>query len=199
METPKTKHGDASVSTPFHESLAVLNARVEQIPFGWQSLYTDMRLKLRASFCEGREAIVIRGAYEQDGCLCVESQAPDFVIQGILRKARARAAFTCMECGEPGKHRELEDWVDVVLCGTCAGPRLLQSEIRRLLALDRCATLDDCRDPLGGPHAPLLRAAADASGQVSAEDRRVVCGQLSAGVRVWATRLLDHVQSCTDC
>jgi hypothetical protein len=190
-----SKRAEAKPSTPFHDSLAVLNDRVECIPFGWQRLYANMRLQLQAAFCEGREPIVILGAYQHDGHLWVESHAPDFVIQGILRKARIKAICTCMECGAAGKQRELEDWRTVVLCGTCAGPRLLLLELRRLLALDGCATLKDSCDALVGPDAWLLRAAAQASGQVNLEDRRVTGGQLSAELRAWAKRLLDHVQS----
>ena len=174
----------------------MLNERVESIPMGWQRLYADMRLRLYAAYCEGREAIVILGAYEQDGQLCVESHAPDFVIQGILRKARMKARCTCTECGQPGRRRELEDWREAVLCGRCAGPRLLRLELQRLLALDRCGTLGESADALGGPRARLLRAAAEASGQVHDQDRGVVGGKLTAALRSWANRLLGHVEAC---
>jgi hypothetical protein len=192
----KNRQSDSATVTPFHESLAVLNERVESIPMGWQRLYADMRLRLYAAYCEGREAIVILGAYEQDGQLCVESHAPDFVIQGILRKARMKARCTCTECGQPGRRRELEDWREAVLCGRCAGPRLLRLELQRLLALDRCGTLGESADALGGPRARLLRAAAEASGQVHDQDRGVVGGKLTAALRSWANRLLGHVEAC---
>ena len=195
------KHKDhrshASPHTPFHESLATLNQRVEMIPIGWQRLYADMRMRLYAAYCEGREPIVFLGAYEQDGHLCVESHAPDFVIQGILRKARMKARCTCTECGQPGRRRELEDWREAVLCGGCAGPRLLRLEIQRLLALDRCGTLGH-GDALAGPRARLLRAAADASGQVKDDDRRLVGGKMSDRLRSWANRLLGHVEACLE-
>lgn len=194
--TQKEKGASGTALTPFHESLAALNERVESIPMGWQRLYADMRLRLYAAYCEGREAIVILGAYEQDGHLFVESTAPDFVIQGILRKARMKARCTCTECGLPGKPRELEDWREAVLCGRCAGPRLLRLEIHRLLALDRCGTLGESADAMSGPRARLLRAAADSSGQVDEQDRRVLDGKLSSGLRAWSNRLLAHVEAC---
>lgn len=195
--TPKGKSASSSSAlTPFHESLAMLNQRVESIPIGWQRLYADMRLRLYAAYCDGREAIVILGAYEQDGHLFVESSAPDFVIQGILRKTRMKARSTCTECGLPGKVRELEDWREAVLCGRCAGPRLLRMELQRLLALDRCKTLGESADALAGPRARLLRAAAEASGQVHDRDRRVLDGRLSSGLRAWSNRLLAHVDAC---
>lgn len=179
---------------PFHESLELLNSRVDWIPTGWQALYADLRLRLYAVFCEGREPIVFLGGYEEDGHLLVETHAPDFVIQGILRKARAKAACTCMECGQPGKRREFEDWREMVLCGTCAAPRLLQFEIQRLLALDRCGTLHDACDPLMHPEARLVRMAAEVCGQVRKDDRQVVAGKLSNELRDWMKRLLAHVQ-----
>lgn len=180
--------------TPFHESMALLNTRVDWIPTGWQALYAEMRLRLYAVFCEGREPIFFLGGYEEDGHLLVETHAPDFVVQGILRKARAKAACTCMECGQPGKRRELEDWREMVLCGTCAAPRLLHLQIQRLLALDRCGTLDDARDPLMHPDARLLREAAEACGHVREEDRLVLAGKVSNELREWVKRLLEHVQ-----
>lgn len=192
----KNRHSDSGTVTPFHESLAVLNERVEFIPMGWQRLYSDMRLRLYAAYCQEREAIVVLGAYEHDGHLWVESHAPDFVVQGILRKARMKARCTCTECGQPGRRRELEDWLEVVLCGRCAGPRLLRLEIQRLLALDRCGTLGESSDALAGQRARLLRAAAEASGQVNDEDLSVISGKLSAGLRAWANRLLVHVEAC---
>lgn len=194
----KDKKAHRTAPTPFHESLAVLNQRVESIPMGWQRLYADMRLRLYAAYCEGREAIIILGAYEHDGHLFVESTAPDFVIQGILRKARMKARYTCTECGLPGKLRELDDWREAVLCGRCAGPRLLRLEIHRLLALDRCGTLGESADAMGGPRARLIRAAAEASGQVDDRDRRVMDGKLSSGLRAWSNRLLAHVEACLD-
>lgn len=192
----QNKRSDAHAQTPFHESLAVLNERVEFIPMGWQRLYADMRLRLYAAYCEGREPIVFLGAYEQDGQLFVESHAPDYVIQGILRKARTKARCTCTECGQLGRRRELQDWREAVLCGRCAGPRLLRLEIHRFLALDRCGTLGESADALAGSRARLLRAAAEASGQVRDDDRRVVGGKLTAGFRAWANRLLGHVEAC---
>ena len=183
-----------ATSTPFHEGLELLNSRVEWIPTGWQPLYANLRLRLYAVFCEGREPIVFLGGYEEDGHLLVETHAPDFVIQGILRKARAKAACTCMECGQPGTRRELEDWREMVLCGTCAAPRLLQIQIQRLLALDRCGTLHDSCDPFMHPDARLVREAAEACGQVRKADRLVLAGKLTNGLRKWVKRLLAHVQ-----
>lgn len=147
----------------FADSWSRLNRNVEQIPTGWQRLYSELRFSLAVISSPERCTVRIEGAWEEDGLLQVQSDTSDRVVQGVLRKARARAMHTCMECGKPGKQRELDEWRQVTLCPTCAGPKLLALEIARLLGLERCGSADLEQELRSSPAAVLTRAAAEAA------------------------------------
>lgn len=117
----------------FQESLQILEQRVDWIPMGWQRLYVALRLKLRAIECPQRRAIGVNGAYEHEGYLHVEAVTDDRVIQGILRKARTAAVYTCMACGKRGSPREIGDRY-LTLCATCTGFVRLHDEVLSALA-----------------------------------------------------------------
>lgn len=158
--TPQVQPGQNRYA--FADSWSRLNRHVELIPMGWQRLYSELRFTLAAISSPERCTIEISGAWEEDGLLQVQSETTDPVVQGVLRKARVRAMHTCMECGKPGKLRELDEWRQATLCGSCAGPRLLALEVARLIALDRCGSVD-LRDELQfSSSARLVRAAAEA-------------------------------------
>lgn len=112
----------------FQESLQILEQRVDWIPMGWQRLYVDLRLKLRAVDCPQRRAVGVNGAYEHEGYLHVEAVSDDRVIQGILRKARTAAVYTCMACGKRGSPREIGERY-LTLCAPCTGYVRLYDEI----------------------------------------------------------------------
>jgi hypothetical protein len=184
----------ADSPTLYKQSLTLLDERVEWIPAGWQRLYADMRLQLRAAACAQRDHVRILGAHEEEGYLLIDASDPDAVVRGILRKARMKAVFTCMECGVPGRRRSLDGWRERVLCGACAGPHLLELEVQRLLGLDRCAGLSN-GDALADRHTRLIRVAAANGSNMAVEDRQVQDGRLSAGLRDWLRHLLAHVQT----
>ncbi|WP_427913905.1 hypothetical protein ACPWT1_02810 [Ramlibacter sp. MMS24-I3-19] len=98
----------------------MLDQRIDWIPFGWQRLYGDLRSKLKAVRSPRRDAVFVQGAYEHHGYLHVEAVTDDKVLQGILRKARAKATFTCMACARQGRPRDVGDTY-MSLCGACAG------------------------------------------------------------------------------
>lgn len=112
----------------FQESLQILEQRVDWIPMGWQRLYVDLRLKLRAIDCPQRRAVGVNGAYEHEGYLHVEAVSDDRVIQGILRKTRTAAVYTCMACGKRGAPREIGERY-LTLCPTCAGYVRLHDDV----------------------------------------------------------------------
>jgi hypothetical protein len=171
-------------------SLNALNRRVDWIPFGWQKLYVDLRLSLLGIDCQKRDGIEIEGAYEEDGLLYVDSSAPDPVVHGVLRKARAKAATTCMVCGRAGKGRDF-DWDRLTLCGRCAGLTGLHFEVKRLLSLDRCGTIDLRSELQVSAHTALVREAWRAS---SAPPLDEIAHVDTSAVRIWLERLLDSTQ-----
>lgn len=179
----------------FADSWSRLNRHVEQIPMGWQRLYSDLRFTLAVIATAKRCTIEIAGAWEEDGLLQVQSDTTDRVVQGVLRKARVRAMHTCMECGKPGKQRELDEWRQATLCGSCAGPRLLALEIARLIALDRCGSVDLRHELQFSPSARLVRAAAEASALTCNLPARFVFETLDhAGQLRWLERLKIRAQ-----
>lgn len=178
----------------FADSWSRLNRHVELIPMGWQRLYSELRFTLAAISTARRCMIEIAGAWEEDGLLQVQSETTDPVVQGVLRKARVRAMHTCMECGKPGKPRELDEWRQATLCGSCAGPRLLAVEVARLIALDRCGSVD-LRDELQcSPSTRLVRAAAEAAASACDLPASLVFEKLGRdGQLQWLERLKERV------
>jgi hypothetical protein len=174
----------------FEASLVQLERRVDWIPLGWQPLFGDLRRALRGIADRSRVDVIIEGAFEEDGLLYVDCQADDEVVQGLLRKTRAKAKNTCVHCGLRGRRRELDNWRETTLCGTCAGPRLLQVELRRVLALDRCGTINLQDELRNSRRTILLRAAMGASRAqifvlpVSGDEKKI---------RAWLRQLIDCI------
>lgn len=179
----------------FADSRSRLNRHVELIPMGWQRLYSDLRFTLAVISSPERCTIQISGAWEEDGLLQVQSDTTDPVVQGVLRKARVRAMNTCMECGKPGKLRELDEWRQATLCGLCAGPRLLTLEVARLIALDRCGSVDLRHELQFSPSARLVRAAAEAGALACKLPATFVFEKLDHdGQLRWLERLKDRAR-----
>jgi ribosomal protein L18 len=181
-----------SVGDPncYSESLARLDRQVDHIPLGWQRLYGDLRHALRALETPSRMNARIDGAWHEDGMLCVDSEASDAAIQGVLRKARIRARHTCTECGRPGKRRELVNWEEATLCGRCAAPRLLSLDIDRVLALENCGSVELRVELQQAPEAALIRAAAEAAATEHGLRKNFILSQLTEEqLRAWLKRL----------
>lgn len=179
----------------FADSWSRLNRHVELIPMGWQRLYSELRFTLAVISTPKRCTIEIAGAWEEDGLLQVQSDTTDPVVQGVLRKARVRAMSTCMECGKPGKLRELDEWRQATLCGSCAGPRLLALEVARLIALDRCGSIDLQDELQFSPSARLVRAAAEAGALACNLPATFVLQKLGRDAQLpWLERLKERVQ-----
>lgn len=179
----------------YTDSWSRLNRHVELIPMGWQRLYSDLRFTLAVISTKKRCTIEIAGAWEEDGLLQVQSDTTDRVVQGVLRKARVRAMHTCMECGKPGNQRELDEWRQATLCGSCAGPRLLALEIARLIALDRCGSVDLRKELQSSPSARLVRAAAESAALACNLPATFVLEKLGRkGQLRWLERLKERAQ-----
>lgn len=191
--TPHTHPGQDRYA--FADSWSRLNRQVELIPMGWQRLYSDLRFTLAAISSPGRCTIEISGAWEEDGLLQVQSETTDPVVQGVLRKARVRAMNTCMECGKPGKPRELDEWRQATLCGSCAGPRLLALEVSRLIALDRCGSVDLRHELQFSSSARLVRAAGEAAALACNLPATILFEKLGRdGQLRWLERLKERLQ-----
>lgn len=131
----RTEQGGERLPEPaFALGLAQLDERIELVPFGWQHLYLEVRAGLRAARCESRMGIQIYGPTEEEGQLYLDANGIDPVVHGLLRKARARARCTCMDCGRPGFRRQIRDSYKT-LCGRCAGHHFLADELPRLLRM----------------------------------------------------------------
>jgi hypothetical protein len=179
----------------FANSWSRLNRLVDQVPVGWQWLYGELRFSLGTLSSPERATIRIDGGWEEDGRLQIQSETSDRVVQGVLRKARVRAMSTCMECGRCGKLRQLDDWREATLCGTCAGPRLLELEIARALGLERCGAMDLGKDLQSSPRARLIRAAAEASALARNLPAKFVFTELDRdGKRMWLKELRCQAQ-----
>jgi hypothetical protein len=182
----------ASVGHPncYTESLARLDRHVDHIPLGWQRLYGDLRHALRTLKTTGRMNTRIDGAWHEDGMLRVDSETSDHAIQGVLRKARTRARHTCTQCGRPGKRRELANWEEATLCGRCAAPRLLSLDIDRVLALEKCGSVELRVELQQAPEAVLIRAAAEAVAMEHGLRKNFILSQLTEEqLRAWLKRL----------
>lgn len=122
----------SSDKTNYQHSMALLDARVESVRLGWQTLYADLRAGLRAVGSLNRATVLINGPVEVEGALEFHSTSDDRVVQGILRKAEQRSRRTCMACGRPGYGREVGKTCKT-LCGACAGLHLLEYELAQML------------------------------------------------------------------
>jgi hypothetical protein len=177
----------------FREGLRTLDQRIDWIPMGWQRLYGDMRSKLRSVECATRNAVMVHGAYEQDGYLHVEAVTNDKVVQGILRKARSAAAATCMACGRRGKPREFGDRY-MSLCGSCAGCVGLREEVLSALVLLKRSPVD-VRGIVGSRN--LLAAAIGAS--LGKSEKEALLSALTEDrLGAWLRTTLDLLDAVVD-
>jgi hypothetical protein len=184
----------AAARLAYDDRIVRLNRFVERIPMGWQRLYLELRLKLYAISCPERSGAVIEHVWVEDGRLQIQSETTDGVVQGILRKARVRAAHTCMRCGKPGKMRELDEWQQATLCGTCAAPRLLELEIARLGGLERCGAVHLRHELQSSSRAALIRAAAEAEALASGLPRDFITTTLDeSSLRAWLQELKERL------
>lgn len=191
-QTAEHQYSACESQALYAESLSRLDRHVDHIPLGWQRLYGDLRHALRVLATPLRMDMRIDGAWEEDGLLRVESSAEDPVLQGVLRKARTRAMHTCTECGRPGRRRELAHWQEATLCGCCAGPRFLSLDIERLLALEKCGSLELRHELEHAPEAVLIRAAAAAAVEQGVPQASIL--QLSDDdLRAWLKQLRTFV------
>jgi hypothetical protein len=185
----------AAARLAYDDSIVRLNRFVEQIPMGWQKLYLELRLKLYAISCAERSGAVIDRVWAEDGCLQFQSETTDAVVQGILRKTRVRASHTCMRCGKPGKMRELDEWQQATLCGTCAAPRLLELELARVAGLERCGAVHLRHELQSSSRAALIRAAAEAEALACGLPRDFIVTSLDDGsLRNWLHELKERLR-----
>jgi hypothetical protein len=187
------QHGDPAESR-FRASLQVLDQRIDWVPMGWQRLYGDLRSKLRAIECSSRRVVFIHGAHEQDGYLHVEAITDDQVVQGILRKARATALYTCMGCGRRGKPRAIGEQ-RLSLCVRCAGCVQLRDVVESVLVTPepRCVHLHHAI-----ARSNLLGAAVHAS--LGSEVEPAALSEVSSqSLKAWLDGMLESLDAIADC
>jgi hypothetical protein len=114
--------------TAFSGGIQELNRRAAMPPLGWQKIYFKMLMKLQAINCRRRSKIELWGATMEKGEIDIVFSKVDRVINGILRKTKARMQSTCEICGRYGKPVALENG-SKVLCSKCLAPRKLKSQI----------------------------------------------------------------------
>ena len=122
-----------SSASPFSASIRSLEARCDQVAWGWQSIYNTTLCRLAAVQCPVRDHVSLHGPNVLDISLDIEQRGTDAVVAGILRKLQTATAQTCEVCSRRGTLRTLGRPVKV-LCGSCAGPRYATAAITQLIA-----------------------------------------------------------------
>lgn len=143
-----------SSASPFSTSIRSLEARCEQVAWGWQNIYNKTLCRLAAVQCPARDHVSLHGPNVLDLSLEIEQRGEDSVVAGILRKLQTATAQTCEVCSRQGTLRTLGRPVKV-LCGTCAGPRYATAAITQLIA-ELEATSRNIEDkPIWWDNAPI--------------------------------------------
>lgn len=126
-------------------------------PVGWLPLALELMKKLHDLRQANPELsqLTVRRLYIHDGIeLAIDVNDYETpVVQGIIRKFKARSHHTCSRCGTPGRQRRLGRHDKRILCAPCAAPLLLHRELMQFdVMLDEhfgTATLPLRRVPAG--------------------------------------------------
>lgn len=136
--TRKREASTASTATQLtlREAIKKLEARSDGVPRGWSGHYKKLLNDLRSVACS-RGSQLIRGKPEEvisiDPFTATTGQMGP-VLDGVIRKARARCSCTCQDCGRRGKHRQL-GFERKVLCPACFVTHNLPRLARRTRSL----------------------------------------------------------------
>lgn len=118
---------------PFVRQMDLLDSRIERVPLGWQRLYADMRLALRAVRCEQRRQTALFGPeFLPSAGMEIGVLNADRTVEGIVRKAMRRSLQTCECCGGRAKVRQI-GFCCKVLCATCGALPMLEAELEALV------------------------------------------------------------------
>lgn len=122
----------SSTPTAFVSSIRMLAERGGSVPPGWRYVYYETLHRLRAADCPGRGTLKLSGPFVGEEALTIIATGSDVKVDGMLRRLERQSTFTCQACGRVGKARDLGNKIEV-LCSSCAAPRMLQFELKKLI------------------------------------------------------------------
>lgn len=122
---PKSRHS-------FSASIRGLENSIDHLPKGWHAPLCSLLLRLKAVKAPVRKALGFQVSTDEYDLLTFQMSRDDPVVCGVLRKAMARCATTCQQCGKHGGPRQI-GFKRLALCAACYAPMALKAEVRKVL------------------------------------------------------------------
>ena len=126
------------------------------VPIGWHRHHAALLGGLKATAAPLRRAIKVSAPSFDNGTVVIQVSAEDLVVNGLVRKARARMSCTCMTCGRVGKRRQA-GFSDGVLCASCYTERRLRLQLNMMFNAIMAARRSECGVVSEGHVPPLIR------------------------------------------
>ncbi len=116
----------------YEKSLDSLAEKREEIHDGWRKIYDEMLASMKMVQCRRRNRLRIKFQIFSENEFEFENLYQDPVLQGIVRKAKAKSLVTCFQCGEQGKPYKINEQ-ESILCTGCMGLMKFRDEIGIIL------------------------------------------------------------------
>jgi hypothetical protein len=116
-----------------------------KIHAGWRKIFDEMLVSMKMVQCEKREWVRFKFQILGENEFEIECPYLDSVLNGIVRKAKAKSLVTCSRCGAQGKPLRV-NVEGRILCNGCLGLTKFKDEMRLILeAFEKSETSSQSR------------------------------------------------------
>lgn len=123
---------EAVPKTVYDRCLISLAEKRPKIHCGWRKIFDEMLVSLKMVQCKKREWVRFKFQILGENEFEIECPYLDPVLEGIVRKAKAKSRVTCSRCGARGKPLRLNG-EGRILCTNCAGLTKFKDEMSLIL------------------------------------------------------------------
>lgn len=118
--------------TVYERCLISMSEKRPKIHAGWRKIFDEMLVSLTMVKCKKREWVRFKFQILGENEFEIECPYLDPVLNGIVRKAKAKSLLTCSRCGAQGKPLRVNG-EGRILCTSCAGLTKFQDEMKLIL------------------------------------------------------------------
>lgn len=123
---------EAVPKTVYERCLISMSERRPKIHAGWRKIFDEMLVSLKMVQCKKRDSVRLKFQLISENEFEIECFYLDPVLNGILRKAKAKSRVTCSRCGARGKPLRLNG-EGRFFCTSCAGLTKFKDEMTLIL------------------------------------------------------------------